>query len=342
MSTTHVIGKRAAVCTDESGVRYFLLSEQSYESNVWPRTPRWSARFFGTFEDCMRRIVNWSGCCEGGSLSGTARTPGAYIKQWREALAAPVELAKSVRTARIGTGLYEVPEALREAFNQVFRRHGFSEPVGNEMRIDMNAAGALALIAELTSGSVDGLYIWRLMDAGTSYMMPRPELGVAVPARTKAPMPDVQVFTFGAERQGMDPEHLLVVDGRATMTGWAYSTVGAFLSNCVADAEAKTPGVAEQMLSAFRKIMGAAPALAGSVTVTIRKPAEDAEGARWHLEKFEQIRSATGHVDGPTLTVSMRELYTANIAHVLRYLPDSLVDFDVASKAATQLELLAA
>lgn len=99
MSSTYVVGKQAAACADENGVLFYLLSEQSYESNVHSRIPHWSARFFGRYEDCIARVIRWSSDIEGGMLRGEAKTSTAYIKQWRERLAAPVRLEKTILSA---------------------------------------------------------------------------------------------------------------------------------------------------------------------------------------------------------------------------------------------------
>lgn len=291
MSSTYVVGKSAAACVDEKGTVFFLLAEQSYESNVHPRTPHWCNTFFGTYETCMARMIRSAGSIEGGSLRGDARTPSAWIKQWREELANPVRLDKSVVEAEFGSGLYGLPEQHRAAVNVLLASYGFSAADGPKLSIDMNSDGALRLLADLTDGRFEGFYAWRLFRNSVYYSAPFPELGTPIPPPAKVAL-DVHVYTLpGASTCKTEQEHVIVGRDGVRLTGWEYSTVDSFVSNEVVELERAHPGSAETAVREFRKVLKVKTVLPGSTRVTLVRPPEE---ERYRLGKFVSMCASLG------------------------------------------------
>lgn len=93
MSSTHSHGKLVAAMKAADGVIYYIGIEKTCESNVYPRTPRWSAVFMGTVEQVVKRIFSMGAACEGGMLQGAGGRdilPENYIAGWLRELANPV------------------------------------------------------------------------------------------------------------------------------------------------------------------------------------------------------------------------------------------------------------
>ncbi|ABM97090.1 hypothetical protein [Methylibium petroleiphilum] len=334
MSSTYVVGKAAAACVDEKGTVFFLLSEQSYESNVHPRTPRWCTTFFGTYEACIARMIRSAGAIEGGSLRGDARTPSAWIKHWREHLANPVRLEKGLVEGEFGPGLYKLPEAHRDAVNALLASYGFPAAEGPKLTIDMNADGALRLLADLTDGRFEGFYAWRFFSNAVYRSIPFPEIGTPIPAPAKVSL-DVQVYTLpGASTCGTEQEHVIVGRDGARLTGWEYSTVGSFVSNEVIELEMATPGSAEPALREFRKVLKSKTVLPASTRVTLVRPPEE---ERYHRGKFDELCTALGLPALGNVDVKLGDLNDSQL-YGLRHLGNEYVRFHVDQAANSQNE----
>lgn len=333
MSSTYVVGKAAAACVDEKGTVFFLLSEQSYESNLHPQTPHWCTMFFGTYEACIARMIRSASSVEGGSLRGDARTPSAWIKHWRERLANPVRLEKRVVEAEFGSSLYKLPEMHRAAANALFASRGFPAAEGPKLSIDMNADGALRLLADLTDGRFEGFYAWRFFQHAEYLSVPFPEIGTPIPAPAKVSL-DVQVYTLPGAPAGTEQEHVIVgVDG-ARLTGGEYSTVGSFVRNEAVLLEMATPGSAEPALREFRKVLKAKTVLPASTRVTLVRPPEE---ERYHRGKFDALCTALGLPALAEVDVKLDSLNDSQL-YELRRLGNEYVRFHVSQSVQPQGE----
>lgn len=86
------ISKRAAVRISDDADPYVVLYEETCESNCFPRTPDWSARFFGRQSEAVRAIIIWSYYFDGGMSAGArgqSILPESNIKAWFTALDTP-------------------------------------------------------------------------------------------------------------------------------------------------------------------------------------------------------------------------------------------------------------
>ncbi|MBY0611552.1 MAG: hypothetical protein K2P80_05155 [Beijerinckiaceae bacterium] len=94
MSSTIICGSRAAAFRDPDGSVVYALFEQSYESNVSPRTPRWSCHHLGRIESTLTRIFDISADCEGGMVKswGKCITAEGFIAGQLKHLANPCEM----------------------------------------------------------------------------------------------------------------------------------------------------------------------------------------------------------------------------------------------------------
>lgn len=283
MGSTISVAKNASFIEDAKGERYFLLSEQTYESNMFPQDPRWGAIYFGPVLRCLEKVVEWSAACEGGSIRGPkgSITPTAYIKQWRDAMAAPTQLIQARVQIPFGTSHYEVPLSHRPRVLEILARHSIAAAEDGPVVIDMAAAGALAAAHEITTtkfsrSHFEGLISpWKLFRHLDCYSLPHPEKGLQRPPAVKADLSGVQVFNFPpVEEGGYQPSDatLILRDGRLHTGG-----MEGFIREVIAPGETARPGSAEPTIRAFRALLKAAQPLPENTAFMVDRgcPLED-------------------------------------------------------------------
>lgn len=330
MSSTYVIAKRAAACVDESGILYYLLSEESYESNVYPRTPKWTTRFFGRYEDCIARIIDGSSSIEGGSLKGEARSSTAYIKQWRDRLANPVRLELENLVVHFSGGIYGLPQDALEPVSRLAAKHGQPAPEGGALKVDMERNGALAFLAELFDGTIEGMFTWRFFRKADFGTVPVPGLGTPVPKAVAANLDGFEVFKIKSITSS-DHDHFINAKGAVRSTGWAYSTMGSFICNEAAAAERAMPGSAEPMIHAFRKLVAEAKDLPALTRITITMPQGHDDSDEYQARKLREFCSAMALPIAPTVEFTYQDMVKADIVGDLRYLSNEFLSFDINS-----------
>jgi len=348
MSSTWVSGMSAAACVDdETGTIYYLLSEQTAESNVHPRRPHWSARFFGTGSQCMASIVRWASSCEGGctkGANGREMTPSGYIGKWREAMSMPVRLPKGQVRAKFGTGFYDVSPELKEVVSATLVRYGLPAVQGDELRVDMTARNALpALIELLLVGGEKGLYPWRLWSLVDPMTARVPGLGIPKGNGKGAKVSGVRVWRI---KQAHDDEFLMAFgDERPKLVGWHYSVLQKYIARAVVAAELEQPGVAESLIRAFRKFLDESPVVSPTTVIEISLPG-DAEVPSYQKRDFEALKLKLGICDGGTIRTTLERIEGAGGMWSLRHFDPSMVQFeletsaDAASEGEAQASLL--
>lgn len=108
MGSTITTGRVAAGVRTSQGRTLYVLFEESYSSNVSPRTPSWCCMGLGYLPATMRRIFELGSYCEGGMLKrpGGRLTPEGYIASWLEQLANPLVLHRTAVRLDAGDSLY--------------------------------------------------------------------------------------------------------------------------------------------------------------------------------------------------------------------------------------------
>ena len=327
----------AAACVDdETGTIYYLLSEQTAESNVHPRRPHWSARFFGTASECLGSIVRWSSGCEGGCTkggNGRDMTPTGYIGKWREAMSNPVRLPKGEVRAKFGTGFYDVSPELRDVVLATLSRYGVSGVDGIDLRIDMNAPKALPAIVELLKvGNEKGLYPWRLWSYVDSMTARWPGLGVPATTVKGAKATGVRVWRI---KQANDDEFLIAFgDDAPRMSGWNYSVIQNYICRAVVPAEMEQPGVTESMIRSFRKLVEDAPVVGSSAGVVLKMPS-GIEVPAYQKRDFDELRKKLGRQDDSVIRTTLGQIDAIGGIWALRQLDDSMVEFELGNDPVT-------
>ena len=345
MGSTYSVGKAAGVIVDPStGGTYYALFEETFESNVSPRTPRWSAIHFGTERSCIEMIVKVSSACEGGMLKGSRGDilPENYIRQWRHALRDAGRLSRTTISVTVGEGLYQTSRECLPGIRSAAIALGVDlrEEEG-KLSFELGQGNSLALLERLTSQEeICRFSIWKVLDRGCIdysspaglYLMPRPAIR----------QPDVRtkVLRVCAGGNQVEPTYLVNADGSWRMAGWAYSTVGSFVRQETLATELIRPGSAEGMITAFRNLVKHAAVAPDTTQVKLTADVSGVE--RWHVSKFEELCERVGLTGKAQAITSLGSIIKAGALHLLSYLPETMVSFQIEDERAESEELVPA
>lgn len=337
MSSTYSVGKKAAVIAAINGTLYYALFEQTFESNVFPQTPRWSAIYFGTAAACMDTIIKYSAACEGGCLKerGGDTTPSAYIKHWREALANPVELASDRSlTASFGNGIYKLDPESRPQVEALLSKHGHPGVEGDKLVLQLPTH--VELLADLAAA---GTPTWRFLDESGTYSYPNPQLGYQ-PAAAKGEVPAFSAL-YAKDKPSYDSEFWISAEGSILGTGWHYSTISHLIHRFVRPSEARFPGSAESAIKQIRAVVKEAVPFPNGQRIEI-----DCTKAphRWQAETAERLAEKMGLPKDQTLiSTTMGDILAKEVLYEFKSLAPEMITFpDMPAGAAQQLDLLAA
>lgn len=225
MGSTYVVGHRVATAVDEwDGKVYAAMFEESYESNVHPRTPRWGARSLGSAEHSIRIAVAGSADAEGGMLKGRSgpTTPTAFIRKWRAEFAKPRALLRHDIKISFRGGFSGAKPEMLEAARKVAQQFGIAGGDRADALLLPNVPGQLtalaALIRERASTGVLPWHALNVTDCGDQWGPP-----VSCAERDEA-QPEVSVWLLPEVpgEEGRDRNHVIRIGDKTLQTGWAY------------------------------------------------------------------------------------------------------------------------
>lgn len=133
MSSTYVSDFYAAALRRTSGFAYVMLFE-TCESNVFPRTPHWSAQYVGSLPEVLSRIVEYVDCCEDGMTKGARGQPirpETFVRRSEEALCI-ANLFTGKPTLEFGKSLYSIPLEKVAELDASAQRAGIAVAVAHE------------------------------------------------------------------------------------------------------------------------------------------------------------------------------------------------------------------
>jgi len=290
MGTTITVGKLAAAFQAQGGQVVYALYEKTYESNVFPRTPRWSCTFLGPSDLAIKRIFEYASSCEGGMLTSRARnlTPEGYITKWLQELAKPAQLHDRSVRLEVGTGyLYAIQKDKVAEVKELLRQHGLEElgpGLDNQGRIDVRLHRDIAFLQALISTL--RVPSWRILDGFPPEQGPwAPELGYRP---SKALGYEVRVPAF----LKVDQENYLLQrpDGTWYCGGWGYSIVGEFVRG-LWSSELKEPGSSAEQIKAFRQAMRDAPQMPAGTLVFVDQTVSMADRP-WIQQEIAKLASS--------------------------------------------------
>lgn len=235
MSSTITVGKLATAFKAPNGKIFYLLFEKTYESNVFPQTPKWGCYLLGTLAEALQRIFNFASSCEGGTLRGRCGsiTPESYIAAWLKELKKPVEMVDlTVRLVVSNAFNAIIPRKVAEEVCMVlgdFGRHDLAELIGSGGEVNLSLhrdVEVLKAIIDRSNVSLGRLICSEWTPDHSSEQRSQ-EFGYS-PARAKGfEMP------YLTARRVTDREGILLQrdDGTWYCAGWAYSVVGSYVTS---------------------------------------------------------------------------------------------------------------
>lgn len=261
MGSTVSTNKLAAAFKTTSGKTMYVLFEETYESNCYPRTPHWGCLMIGEIANTMRGIFRSASSCEGGMLQGSGGrriTPEGYLQGWLKELANPVMLRDQTFELAVGDSLYStVPKSDFEKIKERMTANGFETEAaqlenGEKLTVSLYEHGEL--LASIYDGNVGA---WRIIQGFHSpvYGLRNHELGYA-PAKAKT----FELETHECMRLFKHREDVAVKDqnGDWRNRGWASSIIECFVSE-LWQTELSEPGSYRARIKNLRNAIETAP-----------------------------------------------------------------------------------
>ena len=294
MGSTISTNKLAAAFKTTSGKTMYVLFEETYESNCYPRTPSWCCLMIGEIASVMRGIFRWAWSCEGGMLKGAGGrdiTPEGYVGGWFKQLANPVTFSDRRFDLVAGDSMYAtVPKDEFEETKARLTANGFEAEAirlenGEHLQVSLYEHGEL--LASIYNGDVGA---WRIIQG---YNVPThndhiPELGYT-PEKAKT----FTLDTPSCMRLFAEREDVAIKDenGNWRNGGWAYTVIGNYVRD-LWEAELREPGSYRARIKHLRKILTDAPIMpAGAVAVIDTR----VELPSWSQSSIERVLKEHTH-----------------------------------------------
>lgn len=303
MSSTYSINKCAGVFQTSAGP-FYVLFEETAESNVYPREPQWCCITMGYIEDVLRRVFAMAGSCEGGSLKGAggrAILPETYIGAWLKALANPYSYPDQVIQLH-SSNLFSSPvpaESTEQVFTIMAEAGHLAEVESLQAGVSVNLSlhNDHGLLSRIYNGDVLGS--WRVIP---SY---------CIPSRY-APAPELAYQPSAAiTREASIPELLQLNDWDATMlkqddeghwraAGRGYSLVADYVRQFWTY-ELQAPGSYRRHIKTFRQAVRDAPTLPhAGVKVVVNT----AQPVQWYMKnRIDQMLETAVHTRNGDLAI---------------------------------------
>lgn len=310
MGATITTGKRAAAFKDAAGVIWYMLYEQTYESNCYPHAPEWSCTYFGTLEGAIEKVFKYGSSCEGGMLAGPGKRhikPENYIAAWLRELSTPIEHQPADVMLQVSDS-WRAPIETQNAEKAyaVLYRFGYDGIVdilksgGTHALSMMHDAPA---IAELF-GNKSSVGPWRVIKHVPHESNPRDaSLGYAPRrARKGASLELPQVLKISPVEEGLLVQQ---PDENWRYGGWAYSVMSGFICS-IWEQELTNPGAYKTAITALREAIKQAPVVPAGTKVVVNEAIPcDSRYAKETVEKLPEriavTRTQTGYeFDIPT------------------------------------------
>ncbi|KAF0255676.1 hypothetical protein [Pseudomonas putida] len=298
MGNTISTGKLVGAFNGTNGEAVYVMFEQTCESNVYPRRPKWNAQMIGCIQSVMRRIFLSASSCEAGSLVGASNrpiTPEGYIASWLKELANPVAMEDTSYELALGSSwTSSIPEGDFERITAELQAIGATRILDGLTGTDAKATASLHADHAALSAIYDGLHVgaWRIIP---EYAVPvhgtrNPALGYT-PAKAKVFKVDVPRFMRVSA--DMDKNLIQGEDGqwRCVDGGYAYMYVSSHICN-LSDAELREPGSYRTRIKAYREAVHSASVIPDGTQIIVENLADMTEGAKTDIDR---IVAATPH-----------------------------------------------
>ena len=350
MSSTIVTNRLAAVfdSAHNRGDHIWVLFEETYESNVYPHTPRWCARSIGRIQETMQMIFRDAAHCEGGMLRDRrgSISPETYIRRWYTALRHPVEMPpRDIRIKR---------EELRTRFRMPDeptddqRWTDFSERMRALGREDIPLAldGGTEVVLSLHEDIEIVIAIYGFSHERSALLSPWKAFGGewAPEHSAKATIgyypPGGQIPSPVIPHAYRINDNALVMpeEGKWRAAGWAYSAVGDYVRS-LWETELHAPGSFEVLIPPYREAIRAAQLLPNGSEAVVdlmncRRPEEVREVVALFGGRIEQ--------DPESGKERARLPWSIEASLKLAYLPHEATEWHVPEVPAAEVSRLCA
>lgn len=319
MGSTVSTNKLAAAFKTTSGKTMYVLFEETYESNCYPRTQRWGSYVIGELPAVMRHIFRAAASCEGGMLKGAGGRdimPESYVAGWMKELENPVEIAdRKFELYAVNNYMAPIPtESLHWAKAAMVN-------VGREADAVKLENGEHLIVslyddAELLAAIYDGIHFGanRIIKSASEYLhSPRnPSLGYA-PAKSK--VVSINTPRFMRVREGHS--HIAKQDAYGYWRGDAsHCFMNSFITN-LWKSELTEPLTYRGKMKAMREAIKNAEVMPSNAKLVIDTKAVTEryhqESVDWALKNTKHTKSgAEIYVDLPTDYSALYRVATLN------------------------------
>lgn len=346
MGSTVTTGKLAAAFRSADNTVTYVLFEETYSKNCYPRTPKWYCWSIGDIAHVMKAIFSAASSCEGGMLQGSGGryiTPESYVASWLKQLAEPVEFMELPLVLKLESGYSStVPAEQFEATKAKIVALGRVE-----IAEALERGEAVSLVLQEEAALITGLY-------DSSTLMPSriitpahvPHNGIRNAALgyrpAKARVFDLEVPQFYKVHERDSNCLIRGADGAWRCLGWQYSYVARYVSR-LWEKELREPGSYRSRINAYREAIKGAPYLPSKGVKVLFDPATPLEC--YQQDNLQKALDALPHENiGGLIQMGMPE--DEGSIYLLTRLADSaaywvIPEGDFRSAPTVQLDLLA-
>ncbi len=350
MSSEIISGLKAVTCTDPSGELFVALFKFSRSTSSFPSNNAWLCVHFGDYASAIRYVMLDAALCESGMIRSAAhpdrRTlPEAHISAWREALKAPLPTPARRVIVPASTGVN------MSAIATVLVEHGLTQRKSAWLEFNLDLPGhAAAMAACVARHRETKLQPWLCFgnDMALLSALEDRASGPVAPEATPAGADTVHAWLqgiavwklpfhndTGTGAQSAAPcesHYLLVTRGKVTSTGWAFSTMEAFIAEIAIAAELEHPGIAEQLIQRFRGLLREAADLPGHTLVILQRPRLSNP---CHEAIYARISEDLGYAGARRVLTNIQELSRIPNTHeILELAKDQVVFPELLTQAA--------
>ena len=321
MGSTIELRQRAGAIVAANGTIFYGLFSETYESNVYPKTPHWGCMYFGDAAGCMRRIIQIAAATEGGMLKGPKgnMTPTSYLNRWRKALAEPFALTLNRVSSTVGEGFRKIDPKHHDAMVTLLGKHGQSLSSDGAFEIDLVEKPALLqeILEQLNVGA------WRFID-GLRCSNDVIDWAGYRPVQCASDDLDVKVF-YAQQTVNEERNHWVVLpNGKVEFFGWAYSTIDYLIREYATQSELAQPGSAESMIRKVRRLVeqeSTAMPLDQPISACRNKAEQE-----WNARSYDSLAKKLQR-SASQLSTTLKEVIGSDALYELTHLPMSMLQF---------------
>ncbi|KAF0255674.1 hypothetical protein [Pseudomonas putida] len=314
MGSTVSTGKLIGAFEGSAGKPVYVMFEQSYDKNSYPRTPKWRARMIGDAAAVLKNIFLCAASCEGGMLQGAGGryvTPEAHIASWLKELSNPVEMAD--QSFELAVGKYWEAAIPQDSYEKAKARLA---TIKADHIIEALEAGSVTVSLHGDSDALSAIYngesIWASQiikeDRAPVDGLRNPSLGYS-PAKSKVQQIDTPRFTMIHPDLG---SYLIQgQDGAWRCENGGHSYIYDLVRDLWQD-EVREPGSYRARIKAYRAAIDSAsmvPHQTTTIVVDMKAPLTE-----WQLESVNRAlrevpHSIVGHEARIPVPTDYNQLY---------------------------------